>query len=274
MASDALSLSSTYTLNNGVKIPVIGFGTYQLAQGKESQMAALSALQNGYRLIDTAALYANEKDVASAIETSKIARKDIFVTTKLWNTDHHQVEKAFLRSQSNLGPIDLYLMHWPVEKLRLASWKSMASLYAAKKCRAIGVSNFTVRHLEELLSQTDVVPAVNQVEFSPFLFQKELLDYCTRKDIRLEAYCPLIRGQKASHPILVELASKHNKSWAQILLRWNLQHGVIPLPRSKTPGRIKENIDIFDFSLSPADMKKLDSLNEDFRVSWNPEEIV
>ncbi len=204
-SSDTLSLSSTYTLNNGVKIPILGFGTYDLAQGNESQNSTLSALQAGYRLIDTAAPYANEKDVAMAIQQSGLPRSSLFVTTKLWNSDQSRVEEAFLRSQSNLGPapIDLYLLHWPVEKTRLPAYGRLERLLASRAVRAIGVSNFTVRHLEELLSHSSVVPAVNQVEFSPFLYQKELLQFCQRHGIRLQAYCPLIpkpRGGAAPLP--------------------------------------------------------------------------
>jgi diketogulonate reductase-like aldo/keto reductase len=270
-----MGIASAYKLNNSVRIPALGFGTYKTQPGRETEDAVSFALKTGYRLIDTATYYRNEKDVGKAVRDCSIPRKEIFVTTKIWNSDHGDPIGAFEKSLSllKIDYIDLYLIHWPVEKIRNRTWKTLTGLLDGNKCRSIGVSNFTIRHLEELLAQTSVVPAVNQVEFSPFLFQKDLLDYCTRHKIQLEAYAPLTRGDKFEHPVVHAIAQKYSKTSAQVLLRWCVQHKVIPLPKSKTPQRIRENANIFDFSISAADMKKLDSLNENYRVTWNPEEI-
>ncbi|HLD06722.1 MAG TPA: aldo/keto reductase [Candidatus Nanoarchaeia archaeon] len=266
-----LTLTSTLTLNNGVQIPVLGFGTWKLS-GNEAKEAVLHALQAGYRHIDTAAIYGNEQEVGEAIRESGIPRKDIFITTKLWNDDHDHIEEAFQKSLQRLGVdyVDLYLMHWPVEHRRVMSWKVMEKLYSQKKCRAIGVSNFTIRHLQELLAQAKVVPAVNQFELSPYLSQPELVQFCKGKGIAVEAYSPLTRGRKLADPKLVAIAQKYGKTPAQILIRWPLQHGLVVLPKSATPERINENADVFGFEISKEDMKKLDAFNENFRVCWDP----
>lgn len=266
-----MDASSTYTLNDGSEIPALGFGTYKLAAGKEAESAVLHALKTGYRLVDTASYYANETEVGAAIRSSGIPRPEIFVTTKIWNTEHGNPLAAFeaSRKRLSLDYIDLYLIHWPVPE-RKQTWKTLLPLLKTGKLRSLGVCNFTVRHLEELLASSEVAPAVNQVEFTPFLFQKELLEYCKRHKIQLEAYAPLTRGAKFQHPVISELATKHSRTPSQILLRWCIQHGVVPLPKSRTPSRIEENAAAFDFALSPSDMKKLDSLGEGYRVAPDP----
>lgn len=266
-----MDASSTYALNDGNRIPVLGFGTYKLAAGKEAYSSVLHALKTGYRLIDTASYYGNEQDVGKAIRASGIPREEVFVTTKIWNDQHGNPLAAFEQSRKRLSLdyMDLYLIHWPVPE-RKETWKALCALKEEGKARSIGVANFTIRHLEELLASSDVVPAVNQFEFTPFLYQKELLKYCKRHKIQVEAYAPLTRSSKFSHPVITELSAKHSRTPSQILLRWCIQHGVVPIPKSKTPSRIEENAAIFDFTLSSADMKKLDSLDENFRVAPDP----
>lgn len=266
-----MDISSTYKLNDGNKIPVLGFGTYRLASGKEAEEAVQHALRTGYRLIDTASYYRNEEDVGKAIRESGIQRSGIFVTTKIWNDQHADPVAAFEQSRKRLALdyIDLYLIHWPVVE-RKETWKAFCNLQKAGKARSIGVANFTIRHLEDLLSSTDVVPAVNQFEFTPFLYQKELLEFCKRHKIQVEAYAPLTRGAKFQHPVIAELSAKHSRTPSQVLLRWCIQHGVVPIPKSRTPARIEENAGAFNFSLTQADMQKLDSLNEKYRVAPDP----
>ena len=261
-------------LNNGVEMPIFGLGTYQSLSGKETQAAVLCALEAGYRLIDTAAMYGNEEDVGEAVRKSGIPREKVCITTKLWNSDHgyDKALAAFETSRKKLGLsyIDLYLIHWPVEGLRNESWKAFETLLKERKCRAIGVSNYMIRHLEELLSNSSTIPAVNQVEFSPYLYQKDLLEFCRNHDIQLEAYSPLTKGYKLNDPKLVDVASKYSKSPAQILVRWALQKEVVVIPKSSRKERIYENSDVFDFTISPEDMRVLDSFNEDLRTSWDP----
>ncbi len=268
------TITSKATLNNGVGMPYFGLGVFRAAQGSETQNAILCALEAGYRHIDTAKIYGNEKDVGLAIRRSTVPREEIFVTTKVWNTDHGY-EKTIKACHDSLDRlqldyIDLYLIHWPVEDLRGQTWKALVNLYEQGKCRAIGVSNYTIRHLVELLADSSVVPAVNQVEFSPFLYQKQLLDFCRSKQIQLEAYCSLTRGERLNDKTLTSIAAKYNKTPAQILIRWTLEHDVIVIPKSTQKSRIIENADVFDFRLSENDMASLDALNEDFRVTWDP----
>lgn len=239
--------------------------------------AIIHALDVGYRLIDTAAFYGNEEEIGKAIKESKIPREEIFVTTKLWNSDQGYISaiKAFNESLDKLGLsyVDLYLIHWPVEDLRLESWNALESLYEKDKCKAIGVSNYQIRHLQELLENATVIPAVNQVEFHPFLYQKGLLDFCQVNNIQLEAYSPLTKGRKLNDPKLQEMAAKYSKTPAQILIRWCLQKKVVTIPKSSTLTHITENANVFDFAISQKDMDLLDSFNEDLRTSWNPSTI-
>lgn len=272
-----LTIHSRVKLNNGVEMPYLGLGVYLAGAGQETQQAVKHALQVGYRLIDTASMYDNEYDVGKVIRESPIPRQEIFVTTKLWNSDHGYDKsiKAFQKSLERLGLdyIDLYLIHWPVEGLRRDSWRALETLLDTGQCRAIGVSNYMIHHLEELLSHARIIPAVNQVEFTPFLYLKDLLDFCRTHGIQLESYSPLTRGKKFNHPLLQELSKKYQKTPAQILIRWNLQHRVVVIPKSSRPERIEENADVFDFNISEKDMQALDGLHQNYRVSWNPTRI-
>jgi len=261
-------------LNNGVMIPRLGLGVYQSPPGQVTQKAVQYALKTGYRHIDTARIYNNESDVGSALRNSGVKREDVFITTKLWNSDqgYETALKACDASLKRLGLkyLDLYLIHWPVQETRDKSWKALVQLLKDGKCRSIGVSNYTIQHLTELLEQSDIVPMVNQVEFSPFLYQKQLLEYCEKNKIQLEAYSPLTQGEKLNHPKIQQIAKKHDKTPAQVLIRWSLQHNLVTIPKSVREQRIKENGQVFDYNLTTEDMRILDSLDENFRNSWDP----
>ncbi len=270
-----MNIATRIKLNNGIEIPALGLGTWKTPPGKKTEDAVGWALEAGYRHIDTASVYGNEESVGRAVKKSGVPREEIFITTKLWNSDHGKVEKAFSFSLKKLGmdTVDLYLMHWPVEKIRNETWERMETLLEQKKCRAIGVSNFTLAHLKELLKTANMTPAVNQVEFSAYLYQKELHEFCASKNIQLEAYSPLTRGKKFSDAKLVNLSKKYGKSPAQILIRWTLQHNLVVIPKSQRKERIVENANVFDFELSPEDMNAMDHFNENFRVCWDPTNI-
>lgn len=240
--------------------------------------AVLHALRSGYRLFDTARLYENEVELGRAIRAGGIPREEVFITTKLWNDDHgyQRALRAFDRSFRglNVGYVDLYLIHWPVGGLRSESWKALQDIQRSGRARSIGVSNYTVRHLEELLAKSSAIPAVDQVEFHPWLYQEELLEFCAKQGIVVEAYSPLTKGRRLRDPALMELAAKYGRSPAQVLIRWSLQHGLVVIPKSSRPERIGENARVFDFSLSSADMARLDDFNEDDHTSWNPDRAV
>ena len=269
-----LTLSSTFTLRGGVSIPMLGLGVYQARPGTETREAVKAALELGYRHVDTASVYGNERDVAMGIEESKVPRGDVFITTKLWNDDHgyDAALKACDQSLARLGTdhLDLYLVHWPVEGLRHDTWRAMERILEEGKARAIGVSNYTVRHLDELLARCKVPPAVNQVEFHPFLFQRELLAYCTKHGIRLEAYAPLVKARRMEHKVVQRVARNHARTPAQILVRWCIEHEVVVIPKSVHRERIEENSDVFGFTLDAEEMRLLDGLDEGFRTSWDP----
>jgi len=272
--NNTMKLNTKITLNNGVQIPILGLGTWKIGDSKVEEIIP-SALNIGYRHIDTAATYQNEVGVGKALLKSGIAREDVFITTKLWNTDHGY-DKAIAacdKSLQNLGLsyVDLYLIHWPVADLFIETWAAMEELLASGKCRAIGVSNFTIKHLESLMKQSTIIPAVNQVEFSPYLYQKELLDFCISQGIQLEAYSPLTRGNKLANPKLAEIAERYGKSTAQILIRWSLQTGLVVIPKASSPVHLRENADVFNFEISADDMQILNSFNEDLHICWNPE---
>jgi len=270
------SITDKKNLNSGHGIPYLGFGTYQL-RNHAAKEAILNALESGYRHIDTAAAYGNEKETGEALKESRIPRNEVFITTKLWNEDqgYKTTFDAFERSldRLDLDYIDLYLIHWPVGGKRLQSWKAMEEIMHSGRCKSIGVCNFTERHLTELLKNCEIIPAVNQVEFNPFLFQEELLNYCNNQGISLEAYTPLSRGQKLDHPVIKEMSGRYHKTPAQIMIRWGIEHDLIVIPKSAHKKRIIENADVFDFSIVPQDMLKLNTLNEGFRVAWDPEFI-
>jgi diketogulonate reductase-like aldo/keto reductase len=269
-----LTLQSTMRLNNGVTVPVLGLGTLH-GHGKNLIEAMLFAFDLGYRHFDTAKAYENEHDVGLAIRKSGIPRDEIFVTTKLWNTDHGY-DHALAAVEASLRRLgvdyaDLYLVHWPVSGQRPETWRAMETLYRAGKARAIGVSNYTERHLTELLASADIVPAVNQIEYSPFLYQRSLQAFCEARGIRIEAWSPLTRGLKLNEPRLNTIASQYAKTPAQILLRWGLQHDVIEIPKALMPAHLQENAALFDFTIAPRDMAALDALDEGLRTGgWDP----
>jgi diketogulonate reductase-like aldo/keto reductase len=264
----------TLPLNTGAAIPQVGLGVWQTPSGRVTQSAVTAAFQAGYRHVDTARIYGNEADVGAALRASGVPRADVFVTTKLWNDDqgYDRALVAFDASLERLGLeyVDLYLIHWPVAGKRLESWRALERLHADKRARAIGVSNFLVPHLEELLAKAKIVPAVNQIELHPFLQRQETCALCARKGIVVEAYSPLTSGKKLGHPGLQEVAKEAKRSPAQVLLRWGIQHGFVVLPKSTRAERIQENARLFDFSLSAEAMKRLDALEEGLATGWDP----
>lgn len=259
-------------LNNGVEMPQLGLGVYQSRPGEETRQAVVAALEAGYRLVDTAAMYQNEADVGAAIRESGVPREQVFVTSKLGNDDHgyEKALRACRETLRRLGTsyVDLYLIHWPgAAGLRKETWLALERLQAEGLSRAIGVSNFTVGHLEEMLGYAQVLPAVNQVEFHPFMYQRELLEWVRERGIALEAYRPLVRARKMDDPTLAAVAQAHDKSAAQVLLRWSLQRGAIVIPKSVHVERIRENLDVFDFALTDDEMARLDALDEGPRTA-------
>jgi diketogulonate reductase-like aldo/keto reductase len=269
-----LTLSSTKRLNDGTEMPLLGLGMWQVPQGRAGIETVKYALKVGYRLIDTASMYGNEREVGVAVRESGLPREEVFITTKLWNSDHgyERAMRACDTSLKLLGLeyIDLYLIHWPVTGARKETWDALVTLRKEGKCRSIGVSNYTIRHLQELMNSSSVLPSVNQVEFNPFLYQRELLEFCKAKKVALEAYRPLTKGHRLGHPVLLEIAQKYSQTPAQIMIRWSLQHDLIVIPKSAKPERIIENSRVFDFTISGDDMARLDALNEDLRTDWDP----
>jgi methylglyoxal/glyoxal reductase len=267
------NLSVTTTLNNGITMPLLGLGVYDMyyAQAEE---AVLTALETGYRLIDTASMYNNENEIGNAVLKSGLPRSDLFITTKVNNADqgYDTTLKAFDDSCKKLQMdyVDLYLVHWPIKRKRKDTWKALETLYNNKRVRAIGVANYLLPFLGELETYANIVPAVNQVEFSPYLFLEDLLLYCRQHTIQLQSYTPLVRGKKMNDPRLMQLAAKYNKTPAQIILRWNIELNVSAIPKSATASRIRENFDIFDFELSIEDMAFMRSFNENLRVVDDP----
>jgi diketogulonate reductase-like aldo/keto reductase len=275
MADDGpVSLASRVRLNQGVEMPWLGLGVFQNDPGPSTERAVAAALDAGYRAIDTAAMYRNEADVGRAVRASGVPRAEVFVTTKLWFTDHgyETALRAGRDSRDRLGLdyIDLYLIHWPrasSPQARLDSWRALEDLRQEGVCRAIGVSNYTIRHLEELRGASRTAPAVNQVELHPWVYDPELLAYAEAHGIRPEAYSPLTRGRRLDDPQVAAIALQHTRSPAQVLIRWGLQHGVLEIPKSVHPERIRENARVFDFALSADEMARLDALRGGPRVT-------
>ncbi|MCA9749095.1 MAG: aldo/keto reductase [Romboutsia sp.] len=257
-------------LSNRVKIPSIGFGTYKSGDDEETAKIIKNALNLGYKMIDTASFYNNEVGIGNGIKESGIDRKDIFIVTKLWNDDHgyDNTIEAFNKSLNNLQVdyIDLYLIHWP-NKLNAETWRAFEHLYETGKVKAIGVCNFKVEHLEELKKTAKIMPMVNQVEIHPFSTKNNIINYCKDNNIKVVAWSPISRGRVLSNDLMIDLSQKYKKSIVQIVLRWHMQKGVIPIPKSSNENRIKENIDIFDFEISSEDMKAIDSLDEGYDMS-------
>lgn len=276
-------ITDTYTLNNGVKIPIVGFGTWQTPDGEVAYKSVKTALSVGYRHIDTAAAYGNEESVGRGIKDSGVSRQDIFLTTKLWNGDHgyEATKKALDTSLEKLGTdyVDLYLIHWPNpaafrdnwEETNADSWRAMEEAYKEGKTRAIGISNFRPKHLDALMKTAKVTPAVNQNYLNPSDLQPEIQQANSAYDILNEAYSPLGTGDLFAIPELQDMATKYGHSVAQVLLRWSLQHGFLPLPKSIHADRIQQNTELFDFELSIADMKMLDNLHGHGRLATDPD---
>ncbi|MBN2105249.1 aldo/keto reductase [bacterium] len=268
------SISERITLNNNVKMPWFGLGVFLSREGREVEQAVRWALECGYRLIDTAAMYGNEKGVGKAIRESGIRRKEIFVTTKIWNSDMRSgrtiaaFEESF--SRLDLEYVDLLLVHWPVEGF-IHVWKDFETIYQSGRVKAIGVSNFLKHHLESLLSACQIPPAVNQIEFHPYLRQPELLQYCESKGIHIQAWSPLMQGRILRIPEIQRTAERVDKTKVQVVLRWDLQHGVATIPKSSNKDRIRSNADIFDFELSGEDMALLDGLDRNQRFGEHPD---
>ena len=262
------------TLSNGVKIPSIGFGTYKLGDYDDTINSVKNAIKMGYRQIDTAAFYKNEEAVGLGIKESKINREDIFLVTKLWNDNHgyENTMKSFNDSIKKLGVdyLDLYLVHWP-NKLNSETWRAFEDLYKMGKVKAIGACNFKEGHIEELKKTANIMPMVNQIEVHPYRTQKNIISYCKDNNIQVVAWGPIMRGRIFSDPIMIKLSDKYNKSIPQITLKWHLQNGIIPIPKSSNIERIKSNLDIFDFEISDEDMNLINKLNKDEHGSGVPE---
>ncbi|MEW2495544.1 aldo/keto reductase [Streptomyces nodosus] len=263
-------------LNNGVEMPQLGFGVWQVPDA-EAERAVATALEAGYRSIDTAAIYGNEEGVGRAVSASGIARQDLFITTKLWNSDqgYDSTMRAFDASLEKLGLeyVDLYLIHWPVPSRGdfVETYRAFEKIYADGRAKAIGVSNFLPEHLETLIAQTSVIPAVNQIELHPHLQQLAAREFHAEQGITTEAWSPLGQGKGLLEvPAIVAIGQKHNRTPAQIVLRWHIQLGTVVIPKSVTPSRIKENIEVFDFSLDTEDMAAISALNEDRRIGPDP----
>ncbi|WP_116771650.1 aldo/keto reductase [Maribacter litoralis] len=268
-------IKGSFELRNGVQMPYLGLGTYQSDNDQEVVNAIKSAIKIGYRHIDTAAVYKNEEGVGKGIRESGIDRSELFLVSKVWNDDqgYDETLKAFDESLARLGVdyLDLYLIHWPVSGKYKETWKALEYLYAQKKIKAIGVSNFLQHHLEDLVKDCEVVPMVNQMEFHPYLVQQELIDYCNVNGIQYESWSPFMQGKVFELDICDDLAKKYNKSVAQIILRWNLQKGVVAIPKSVHENRIASNADIFDFELSDEDIAFLDGLEIGERTGPDPD---
>ena len=273
MAMKITDISGTVALANGIEMPYLGIGTYNIDDDDAARVVS-NALKAGYRQIDTAAFYDNEKGVGRAIRESGVPRKNIFVTTKVWNSDQgfDSTLRAFDASMQRLQTeiLDLYLIHWPNQGKYKDTWKALERLYREKRVRAIGVSNFLKHHLEDLISGAEIRPMVNQLEFHPYLVQPDLLGFCRQQNIQPEAWAPLMKGRIGEVPLLNSLGEKYGKTPFQLVLRWNLQKGVVTIPKSVQPQRMLSNGDIFDFEISADDMAQIDGLDKSYRFGPDP----
>jgi diketogulonate reductase-like aldo/keto reductase len=264
-------------LNSEKKIPQLGLGLWMNKNKEECTRTIEDALEAGYRHFDTAQIYGNEEFLGSVIARTKVLRKDLFITTKIWNENQFYTDliPSFEESLNKLrvNYVDLLLLHFPVTELRRPAWHRMEELYKDGKAKSIGVSNYTIKHLEELLSECEVKPALNQVELHVYLQQPELVEYCKKNDIVLEAYSPLAHGYGIDNPALVAIGKKHGKSPAQVMIRWCIENGFVVLPKTTHKDRLKENMDIFDFKLDAEDMKQLKQLDKNYRTCWDPTHV-
>ncbi|OZQ70489.1 aldo/keto reductase [Paenibacillus sp. VTT E-133280] len=275
----AQHLQDTTTLHNGVNMPWLGLGVFKVEEGSELIQAVKSAIAHGYRSIDTAAIYDNETGVGQAIkealQDNNLSREELFVTSKVWTADmgYEETIAAYETSLAKLGLeyLDLYLIHWPVKGKYKETWRALETLYKEGRVKAIGVSNFQIHHLEEVMKNAEIKPMVNQVELHPYLSQQALLSFCQEQGIQLEAWSPLMQGQLLDQPVLKQIAAKHSKSVAQVIIRWDLQRGIITIPKSTKEHRIIENVDVFDFLLTEEDMNLINALNQDQRVGPDPD---
>lgn len=270
-----MNLKSATKLANGVEMPWFGLGVFKVQEGQEVIDSVKAAIKAGYRSIDTASVYGNEEGVGQAIRESGVAREELFITTKVWNTEqgYDSTLAAFDQSLSKLGLdyADLYLVHWPIRAKYKDTWRAIEKLYADGKVRAIGVSNFQINHLEDLLADATVKPMVNQVELHPLLNQLELREYCKAQGIQIEAWAPLAQGHLLDNEVLADIAARHNKTLPQVILRWDLQNGIVTIPKSVKEERIIANADIFDFELSEEEISRINGLNRDQRFGSHPD---
>ncbi len=266
--------NTTTTLTNGVTMPVIGLGVLKSREGGEVEQAVETALEVGYRSIDTASAYRNEAGVGRALRNSSLDRESMFITSKVWNSDqgYDATLRAFDQSleRLKLDYLDLYLIHWPVAGKFVETWRALETLYREGRVRAIGLSNFLDPHLDLLLPQAEIKPMVNQIEFHPWLQQPELIERHQREGIQLEAWRPIMMGQVQQIPTLIEIGQRHGKSPVQVTLRWQIQRGIVTIPKSTNLQRIAENFDLFDFELSPEEMARIDALDQGRRLGPDP----
>lgn len=272
------NIASTTPLNNTVQMPCLGLGVYKTNNGAEVEQAIHVALETGYRLIDTASYYNNEEGVGAAINSAGITREDIFVTTKVWNSDHgyENTLKAFDTSikKLQLDYVDMYMIHWPMPNLYLETWRALEHLYKSGLVKAIGVCNCMPHHIDSIIATHTIKPMVLQNEFHPRLVQQDILEYCTKQDIQFQAWSPLMRGRILDDTTLKAIAEKYNKSTAQVIIRWNLQKGICTIPKSVHATRIQQNADVFDFELSVAEINTIDSLHTNERTGAHPDHFI